>query len=164
MGRQHEIQKALCVLVSVGDIIMTRGTEWHNKMVGVKRDELRRDSLKVYDSEKMIGFKWPADIESQIKKVDVLAESENKVVIVEVEDAPKANDLKEGVAFVELGGIQLLSYIASKHTDKVVELCLILPSNVERHRFEKIRRIVNEAKNALTSLQITIEQRWLSEY
>jgi len=75
-----------------------------------------------------------------------------------VKDAPKANDLEESVAFVELGGILLLSYIASKHTDKVVELFLILPRNIERQRFEKIRRIVNEAKNAQTSLQITIEQ------
>jgi len=133
----------------VENIIMT-GTEWHKKIVDAKRDELRQNGLKVYDGEKMIGFKWPADTESQIRRVDILAESEDKVVIVEVEDAPKPNGLEEGVAFVELGGIILLSYISAKYiakkTNKEVVLHLIFPKNVEKHRFEKIIRMIDEAK------------------
>ncbi len=138
------------------DDIMT--TDWHKRIVGAKREELRRKSLRIYDSEKMIGFKWPADSESQIKRVDILAENENEIVIVEVEDA-KANGLEIGVPFVELGGILLLTYVASRHTDKIVELCLIFPKNIEKHRFEKISKIIDEAKSVLTSLQINIEQR-----
>ena len=112
----------------------------------------------MYDSEKRIGFKWPADSKSQIKQVDILAENENEIIIVEVEDLKKKG-LEIGVSFVELGGILLLSYIASKYTDKMVELCLIFPKNTGKHRFEKISKIGDEAKSVLMSLQINIEQR-----
>ena len=99
-------------------------TDWHKRIVGAKREELQQKGLRVYDIEKRIGFKWPADSKSQIKQVDILAENENEIIIVEVEDLKKKG-LEIGVSFVELGGILLLSYVASKYTDKMVELCLI---------------------------------------
>jgi len=141
---------------------MTRGTEWHNRIVDAKKEELRQKGFSVPDSEKRIGFEWPADLESQLKQPDILAENENEVVIVEVEDYQKSQ--KElGVIFVELGGIILLSYISAKYiakkTNKKVVLHLIFPKNVEKPRFEKICRIIDEAKSAVISLQITIEQR-----
>jgi len=39
-----------------------------------KREKLRKEWLKVYDGEKMIEFTWPAERQSQIKRVDVLAD------------------------------------------------------------------------------------------
>jgi len=146
---------------------MTRGTKWHKKIVDAKREELRQKGFSVPGGEKRIGFEWPADLESQLKQPDILAENENEVVIVEVEDAPKANGMEKGVAFVELGGILLLSYISAKYiakkTNKKVVLHLIFPKNVEKHRFAKIIRIIDEARNVLTSLQINVELRQLSE-
>ena len=135
-------------------------TDWHNRIVDAKKEELRQKGFSVPDGEKRIGFEWPADLESQLKQPDILAENKNEVVIVEVEDYQDKKSQKElGVKFVELGGILLLSFIASKHTDKMVKLYLIFPKTIEEPRFEKIRRIVDEAKSALISLQINIEQR-----
>jgi len=139
---------------------MVTGSEWHKRIVGAKKEELRQKGFSVPDGEKRIGFEWPADLESQIKQPDILAENENEVVIVEVEDYQDKNSKKEfGVNFVELGGILLLSFLASNHTDKMVKLCLIFPKTIEEPRFEKICRLVDEAKSALISLQINIEQR-----
>ena len=136
------------------------GTDWHNRIVEAKKEELRQKGFSVPDGEKRIGFEWPANLESQLKQPDILAENENEVVIVEVEDYQDKKSQKElGVKFVELGGILLLSFLASKHTDKMVKLCLIFPKTIEEPRFKKICRIVDEAKSALISLQINIEQR-----
>ena len=133
-------------------------TDWHNRIVNAKKKELRQKGFSVPDGEKMIGFKWPADRKSQLKRPDILAENENEIVIVEVEDRKK-NGVEVAVDLTELGGIILLSYIASTHTNKVVELCLTIPKSTEKHRFEKISKIVDEARSVLRSLQIHIEQR-----
>lgn len=133
-------------------------TDWHKGVVAAKKEELSQKGFNVPNSEKMIGFKWPADKKSQIKQVDILAENENEIVIVEAEDLIK-NGVQIGVGFTELGGIILSSYIASKHTKKKVELCLIFPKNTQKDRLEKIKEYLDEAKSILTSLQINIEQR-----
>ena len=64
-------------------------TDWHNRIVDAKKEEHRQKGFNEPNSEKMIGFKWPADKKSQIKQVDILAENENEIVIVEVEDLIK---------------------------------------------------------------------------
>ncbi|MCK4731568.1 MAG: hypothetical protein KAT65_03835 [Methanophagales archaeon] len=126
-------------------------TDWHDGIVAAKREELRQKGFNTFDTGKMIGFKWPAGRESQIKGVDILAENENEIVIAEVEDLTKRG-AQIGVSFTELGGIILSSYIASKHTKKKVELCLIFSKNIEKPRLAKLKEYIDDARSAVESL------------
>jgi len=133
-------------------------TDWHKRIGAAKREELGQKGFNTFDTGKMIGFKWPAHRESQIKAVDILAENENEIVIAEVEDYLNEQGVQIGVGFTELGGIILSSYIASKHTKKKVELCLIFPKNIEKNRLAKIKDYIDDTRSALKSLHIRIEQ------
>lgn len=106
----------------------------------------------------MIGFTWPATRESQIKKVDILAEKEEEVIIVEIEDI-ESRGLEYGVQFTELGGILLLAYLSVKSLNKKASLCLVVREDIDETRFYKIKEVVNQSRDSLRPLDIEIQTR-----
>lgn len=136
-------------------------SKWHKKIQEKMIEEFEKEKYHA-EKEKLIGFDSNVNRKNQFKIVDIVAEKEDKIVLIEIEDYEKETktfgDREYGVNYVELGGILLLAWLFSKlNPDKNVKLLLVFRENIEPFRKENIKRIIGEFQKKCRELTIEIK-------
>lgn len=133
-------------------------SKWHIKIQKEIMEEFKEKGYSV-KKERKIGFENKITRKNQFKIVDIVAEKEDEIVLIEIEDYEKETktlgNREYGVNYVELGGILLLSWLFSKlNPSKNVKLLLIFRENIESFRKKNIERIISDFKEICKPLEI----------
>lgn len=138
-------------------------TEWHRRIqqeIAQKLEEKGYSIEKRRDgtySEKYIGLYWPGTSQNKFMRVDILAEKEDGIKIVQIEDR-EVDGIEVGFGgFTELGGILLLVAISAKETHKKLSVAIVLKPNIRKDRKDKIEEIIDRARKILTFITIETE-------
>lgn len=133
-------------------------SKWHEKIQEKMMEEIEKQNYHV-EKEKIIGFDSDVNRKNQFKIVDIVAEKEDEIVLIEIEDYEKETktfgNREYGVNYVELGGILLLSWLFSKlNPSKNVKLLLTFRENIESFRKKNIERIISDFKEICKPFEI----------
>jgi len=138
-------------------------SDWHKNTQEKIIEEYKQKGYSA-KKEKKIGFDDKITRKTQFKQVDIIAETEVEVILIEIEDrmyhTKKYGSCDYGVGYVELGGILFLSYLFAKlNRAKNVKLLLVFRDNLADFRNNNINKIKDEFKVICEHLTIEIEYR-----
>lgn len=138
-------------------------SNWH-KTTQEKMILEYKDKEYEVKKERKIGFVSKITRESQFKQVDIVAEKDKEIILIEIEDRiyyTKKYGVREyGIGYVELGGILFLSYFFTKlNPDKNINLLLVFRDNIVDFRNSNIKKIIDEFEKISKPLTIEIQFR-----
>lgn len=142
---------------------MSRGSKWHKDTQRTMMQEYE-DKGYIVKKERKIGFDSKVTRETQFKQVDIVAEKDKEIILIEIEDRiyhTKRYGAREyGVGYVEFGGILFLSYLFARlNPDKNVQLLLVFRDNIISFRKKNIESMISEFQKNCKKLTIGIQYR-----